>query len=125
MIIGIGNDIIEIERINRAISKPRFLQKYFTEKEIELYSERNCNIEIIAGNFAVKESVSKVFGTGVRGFALKDIEVLRDEMGKPFVILHHEAKNIAEKMKIKHLLVSISHSEKYAVGFAVGEDDAV
>lgn len=125
MIIGIGNDIIEIERINKAVLKPRFLEKYFTENEINLFYTRNSNIEIIAGNFAVKESVSKVFGTGVRGFTLKDIEVLRDEMGKPFVILHHQAKNIAEKMKINNLHVSISHSEKYAVGFAVGEDDAV
>lgn len=125
MIIGIGNDIVEMERISKSVLKPRFLEKYFTEKEIMLFLERNENIEIIAGNFAVKESVSKVFGTGIRGFSLKDIEVLRDELGKPFVILHNQAKNIAENMKINNLHVSISHSKKYAVGFAVGEDETV
>lgn len=121
MIIGIGNDIIEIDRIQKAIVRVQFIEKYFTEKEIELYESRNQNIEILAGNFAVKESVSKVFGTGIRGFGLRDIEVLRDELGKPYVVLYKEAKEIAENMKINHLFVTISHSQKYVVGFAIGE----
>lgn len=121
MIIGIGNDIIEIERIQKAIERIQFIEKYFTQKEMELYESRNQNIEILAGNFAVKESVSKVFGTGIRGFGLRDIEVLRDELGKPYVILYNEAKKIADHKKINHLFVTISHSQKYVVGFAIGE----
>lgn len=121
MVKGIGNDIIEISRIKETLAKPRFLNKYFTKDEIALYENRNKNPEIIAGNFAVKESVSKVFGTGVRGFSLTDIEVLRDDLGKPYINLYNQAKLIAKEQKIDHIFVSISHSEKYAVGFAVGE----
>lgn len=121
MIKGIGNDIVEIDRIKKVIERPQFIEKYFTGREIDLYHTRQKNVEILAGNFAVKESVSKVFGTGVRGFGLKDIEVLRDEFGKPYVLLHNEAKKLAEQMQINQLFVSISHSEKYAIGFAVGE----
>lgn len=121
MIIGIGNDIVEIERILKVIKRPRFLEKYYSQQEIDLYHRRGDKIEILAGNFAVKESVSKVFGTGIVGFGLKDIEVLRDDLGKPYVVLHNEAKNIAALLNITKLFVSISHSEKYAVGFAIGE----
>jgi phosphopantetheine--protein transferase-like protein len=121
MVRGIGNDIIEIDRVKDKLRNQRFLEKYFTKNEIELYHVRKNNAEVIAGNFAIKESVSKVFGTGVRGFLLTDIEVLRDELGKPYVILHNSAKDIAKSLGIDHLLVSISHSKKYVVGFAVGE----
>lgn len=121
MVKGIGNDIIEIDRIKKAILRSKFIEKYFTEKEIALYNKRNNNIEIIAGNFVVKEAVSKVLGTGFRGFSLADIEVLRDEFGKPYVLLYNEANSIAKALKITQIFVSIAHSEKYAIGFAVGE----
>lgn len=123
MIKGIGNDIIEINRIRKAIERPRFIEKHYSAKEIALYHSRNNNIEILAGNFAIKESVAKVFGTGVRGFSLMDIEVLRDELGKPFVVLHNEARRIAEHMRIERLIVSIAHSKTYAIGFAIGEGE--
>jgi len=121
MIKGIGNDIVEIERISKVIDNSRFIDKYFSEKEKELFINRKMNPEILAGNFAVKEAVSKVFGTGVRNFNLIDIEVLRDELGKPYVILSNGAKNIADSIGIDKIFVSISHCEKYAVGFAIGE----
>lgn len=121
MIKGVGNDIIELDRMLKVIERPRFLEKYFTQQEIDLYHNRKDKIETLAGNFVVKESVSKVFGTGVRGFGLKDIEVLRDDLGKPYVVLYNEAKKIADHMNITSLFVSISHSEKYIIGFAVGE----
>lgn len=123
MIIGIGNDIIEIDRIKKAIARAGFIEKYFTTREIELFESRNSNPEIIAGNFTVKEAVSKVFGTGVRGFSLIDIEVLRDIQGKPYVNLLRNAKLQAEKNGIKTLFVSIAHCKDYAVGFAVGEGE--
>lgn len=124
MIKGIGNDIIEIERIEKAIQNEHFLRKYFTDREVEMYISRNRNAEILAGNFAVKESVSKVFGTGVRNFGLIDIEVLRDDLGNPYVNLHNEAARIAREKNIERILVSISHCKNYAVGFAIGEGDS-
>lgn len=90
MIIGIGVDIIEIERVRQAIQNNKnFLSKLFTERELDYFINRNMNSEVIAGNFAAKEAVSKALGTGIRGFSFKDIEILRNELGKPEVILHY------------------------------------
>ncbi|MBM6839885.1 holo-ACP synthase, partial [Clostridium saudiense] len=93
MILGVGTDIIEIERIKKAIERtPKFLEKTFTEKEIELFKSKAMKVESIAGNFAAKEAISKAIGTGFRGFSLNDLEILRDELGKPIV-------NISDKVK--------------------------
>ncbi|MDA3847775.1 MAG: holo-ACP synthase [Vallitaleaceae bacterium] len=121
MIIGIGNDIIEIKRIENAISKQRFLQRYFTDKEIELYNNRKNNPEVLAGNFAVKEAVAKTFGTGFKDFSMKEIEVLRDEAGKPFIILYGKAKTKADLLSIDMLHVSISHNRTDVVAYVIGE----
>lgn len=120
MMIDTGVDILEIERIRDIIEKtPRFLERFFTIDENAYFASKNYKVETIAGNFAAKEAVSKAFGTGVRGFNLKDLEILRDEFGKPVVILHNEAKGIAADHKIQSISVSISHSELYAVAFAL------
>ena len=69
MILGVGTDIIEIDRIKRAMDNTSgFLERIFTDKEIKYLSENSNRIESIAGNFAVKEAVSKALGTGIRGF---------------------------------------------------------
>ena len=72
MIIGIGTDIIEIDRIENAINNnKRFLEKVFTIKEIEMFKKRNMRSEIVAGNFAAKEAISKALGTGFRYFIIR------------------------------------------------------
>lgn len=120
MIIGIGTDIIEIDRIEKAINNNKnFLSKIFTDNEIELFRERNMRIEVIAGNFAVKEAISKAIGTGIRGFSLIDIEVLRDDLGKPIAYLNNNVEKIINK-KYK-LNVSISHNKTSAVAFVILE----
>lgn len=122
MIIGIGTDIIEINRIEKAIEKnERFLTKNFTELELELFKNRNYSNETIAGNFASKEAISKCFGTGFRGFSLKDIEVLRDSLGKPVVNL---SKNLKEQMKLNKYKIhlSISHNKTNAIAYAILEN---
>ena len=92
-ILGIGIDIIEIDRIEKVLKRtPRFLERNFTEKEIEYFKENNFRSESIAGNFAAKEAISKAIGTGIRGFNLKDIEVLRDHLGKPIVNKYNNLK---------------------------------
>lgn len=121
MIRGIGNDIIEIDRVAKAIQNKRFISKYFSNKEIEMFNVRKNNVETIAGNFAVKEAVSKVLGTGFRGINIKDIEVLRDEYGKPYVNLKNTAQIIKEDLKINSIHVSISHCKNYVSAVAIGE----
>ena len=81
------------------------------------------NASRLAGDFAVKEAVSKVFGTGFRGFGLLDIEVLRDEFGKPWVQLHGGAKKLADSLKITRIHVSITNTGSLASAYAVGEGE--
>ncbi len=120
LVLGIGIDIIEIERIERAIAKQSsFLDKLFTEYEQSYYHRKGEKAETIAGFFAAKEAVSKVLGTGIR-YTWKDIEIHHTEYGQPFVILHGEAKKIATDRGINSVLVSISHCKTYAVANAAG-----
>src|SRR5574344_2098193 len=79
MIIGIGNDLVEVNRMEEAYNNSAFANKYFTDQEKSMIAG---NFQRAAGNFAVKEAVSKVFGTGFRGFSPIDIEVLRGEPRK-------------------------------------------
>ena len=121
MIIGIGTDIIEIDRIERAIKNNKnFINKIFTKKEIEMFNKRNMRSEVIAGNFAAKEAISKALGIGIRGFSLKDIEVLRDELGKPVAHLNNVIENINNKKY--RLNISISHNKTSAIAFAILEE---
>lgn len=121
MILGVGTDIIEIDRIKRAIDNtPGFLEKIFTKREVEELSKNTLRVESVAGNFAVKEAVSKAIGTGIRGFSFKDIEVFRDELGKPIIKV---SSKIEEVIKCNEYLfnVSISHNKTMAIAFVVLE----
>ena len=119
MIIGIGNDMIEIDRVIRACEKEAFLCKCFTEKERELFF---TDKKKAADNFAVKEAVVKMFGTGFREIVPIEIECLRDELGKPYVNLYGKALEMGKKRGLKTVHVSISNTKKYASAFVVGED---
>lgn len=128
MIIGIGVDIIEIERVRQAIQNNKnFLSKLFTEREIDYFISRSMNSEVIAGNFAAKEAVSKALGTGIRGFSFKDIEILRNELGKPEVILHNGANLIGNKLVENNnslrVHLSISHNNSSAIAYSVLEGE--
>lgn len=118
LISGIGVDLIEIDRIAKACEKEGFLKRCFTEDEIILIGDRWARA---AGNFAVKEAVAKMFGTGFRGISLKDIEVLRDELGKPYVNLYGKASDLANQQGVTRIHVSITNTKEYANAFVVGE----
>lgn len=121
MIFGIGTDIIEIKRIDKAVKDtPKFLEKAFTEKEIEMFKKKNYKVETIAGNFAAKEAISKALGTGIRGFGLRDIEVLRDGSGKPEATISNIIKERVNIDKYK-IHLSISHDKSSAIAFVVLE----
>ncbi len=120
MVIGNGVDIVEIERISEIVKKnPRFLERCFTENERALFLEKGMRIETIAAGFAGKEAVSKALGTGIRGFNLVDIEILRDALGKPIVHLLGKAKDVAANKQIHRIELSLSHSDVQAIAFAI------
>ena len=119
-IIGIGVDIVDISRIEKAAASKRFLSRCFSENELKEFE--NKSITFLAGRFAGKEAVSKTFGTGIRGFGMNEIEILDEESGRPVVYLYKNAKKTAESLGINSIHISISHDNGAAVAFAVAEN---
>lgn len=124
MIIGTGVDIVEIERIGKAAKNERFFEKIFTDAEITLFEACKYRMETVAGRFAAKEAVLKSLGCGLGDLPMKDIETLRAPSGQPVIALRGAAQQKADALGVKHMHISISHSERYAVAQAVAEGDA-
>ena len=120
MILGIGMDIIEINRIKEA-SNTRFMERIFTEGERHYLKMRNNNIYTIAGSFSAKEAVAKALGTGIGRVSWRDIEIVHDNDGKPYVKLHNMAKSHMDAIGGERVYISISHSREYAVAQAIIE----
>ncbi|MGL5256047.1 MAG: holo-ACP synthase [Proteocatella sp.] len=121
-IVGVGTDILEINRISDILNKSdRFLYRVFTDNERTYLEKKGSKAESVAAFWCAKEAVAKALGTGIRGFELKDIEILHDELGKPIVQLHNNAKLFSHKLGIGNIQLSISHSDNYAVAFCVME----
>ena len=118
MIVGVGVDTTEISRLKKACERESFRNRCFTEREREMARE---NPAFLAGNFAVKEAVAKALGCGFRGFWPGDIEVLRDEMGKPYVTLLKGAALTAGQLGIDRWFVSISDTGDLVTAMAVAE----
>lgn len=115
-IIGIGTDIIEIDRIEKALNLIK--KRVFTKKEIEQIELKGQNIQSYAGRFSAKEAISKAFGTGMRGFNLLDIEIINNSIGKPEVFFYGVLKNKMKKDRLQ-VELSISHCKNYATAFAI------
>jgi holo-[acyl-carrier protein] synthase len=114
--VEVGVDIIEIERIAKAAENPRFLERVYTEAERTRCVNRKKPAEELAGRFASKEAVIKCLG---RRVPWKQIEVLAEPSGKPYVVLHGVAKELGRGRRIA---ISITHSRSDACAVAVMED---
>lgn len=123
MISGIGIDIVEIDRFQASIERfgERFYHKIFSPNELQ-YCQKKVNwIESLAVRWAAKEAFSKAIGTGWRKpFHWKDIEIVNDQAGKPFISLKGELVNLS-KNKMIHL--SLSHSKNNAIAFVIIEEN--
>ena len=118
---GIGTDIVTISRIEKSLERESFLHRVYGEKEIELFaSGAKVKTASLAANFAAKEAFGKALGTGVRGFELNEVQILRDALGKPYFELSGSAKEIADRENVE-CLVSLSHENDRAVAFVVME----
>lgn len=120
-IFGIGIDIVETERVEQSISKfeSHFINRIFTEREQQYCSSMANPITHYAVRFAAKEAVSKAFGTGLGEISFLDIEVIRDGVGKPSVVLYGNGKKFTETNGITQIMISLSHSDAYAAANAV------
>ena len=115
-----GVDIIEIERVREIMERwgDRFLRRVYTKAELVAARGR---VSELAVRFAGKEAVMKALGTGIRGVAWRDIEIVPNRRGKPLVNLYGGAKERAALLGLKELAISLSHSEQYALASVVGE----
>ena len=115
-----GVDIIEIPRIEEAKNRwgARFLDRIYTSGELAYARGRAPQL---AGRYAAKEATMKALGTGVRGVAWREIEVVRLRSGAPTLKLHGRAAERAERVGLRNFSVSISHSREYAIAMVVAE----
>lgn len=124
MAIYCGVDIVEIERIRKSLEADGsgFRERVFTQAEIGYCENRKgARFESYAARFAAKEAVSKAFGTGIGEVGWRDIEVLNDDRGRPYVVLSDKARDVFKKMKGLGISLSLSHCKHYAVAYAVIE----
>ena len=112
--MGLGTDIVEIERIRHNMNE-KFLFRIFTAEERKRIAGKSYRA---AGIFAAKEAASKALGTGIKGFGWHDIEILKEESGKPYVRLHGKAETLAKEQGIEEMEISISHCRHYATAVA-------
>ncbi len=121
-IVAHGIDLVDFPRIEQMVKRhgQRFLDRVFTPTE-QAYAESNKDrMQKLAGRFAAKEAVLKLMGTGWRGkIAWTDIEVVNNAVGQPEVGLSGEVEKIADKLGIKHISVSITHTANFAIASAV------
>lgn len=115
---AIGVDMIEIDRIAQTIEKfgERFLRRVFTSQELSYCQNR---VASLAARWAAKEAMSKTFGIGIGDVAFTEIEILNTPQGKPTIVLHGQARKLAEALDFACIEVSLSHTKAYAVAFVV------
>ena len=121
MIIGIGTDIIEIERIKKAVEREHFKNKVFTKIE-QNYSESrgNRSAASYAARFAAKEAFFKAMGTGINT-NLTDVEIINNENGQPEIFLHGKLFQAAKNLSVEKIFLSLSHSREYATAVVAVE----
>jgi holo-[acyl-carrier protein] synthase len=125
MILGTGIDIVDVARIARSIERfgSRFLQRVYTPGEIAYCQRKRRSEESFAARFAAKEAAAKALGTGISfGVTWTEIEVGREPAGRPLLLLHGRAAEIARTMGVKHSSLSITHTEAQAMAWVILED---
>jgi len=121
-IIAHGIDLVDCPRIEQMIQRhgERFIKRVFTAAEQAYAAATKNEVEKLAGRFAAKEAILKLIGTGWRGkIAWTDIEVINNPAGQPQVTLSGEVEKIAEKLGIRHISISITHTANFAIASAV------
>ena len=126
MVLGVGTDLIETKRIEESIVRygERFLERVFTQNEIAYCMRKRKNAaESFAARFAAKEAGAKALGTGIsHGITWKELEVLREPSGRPTLHLSGRAAERAERMGVRRVQLSLTHSRELAMAVVIVED---
>ncbi len=124
MIVGLGTDIAEIERIEKALNRSgeAFAQRILTQQELETFNGLKQQGRFLAKRFAAKEAASKALGTGIaHGVSFQDFEISNDDNGKPVLTLSGKALQIAQASAVQNLHITISDERHYAVATVILE----
>ena len=117
---GVGVDIIEIERMEKAITRmPRIVQRVFSDVERAYAQSKVRPATHYALFFAAKEAVLKALGTGIAGMGYTDVEVDHDRFGRPIVVLHGNAQELARAQGVVDIELSLSYTHQVGVASAV------
>ena len=122
MVIGIGTDIVEIERISDVLNRQgdKFVERILTESEQEQYQQSPQKAAFLAKRFAAKEAVAKALGTGIgHGVSFQDMVITNDVKGAPQISLSGGAAKILAKKEGSVVLISIADERDYAIAYAV------
>lgn len=123
MVVGSGIDIIEVERVQVLKDKwqDRFLNKIFTDKELAYANAKRSAAEHLAARIAIKEALIKALSNNGKKYLgnWRDIEVSNDKSGRPFVNLYGNFKLIKRQRKLSQIIISASHTHKYAVASVI------
>ena len=123
-VLGIGVDLVECARIERSMDRfgDRFLNRVFTEGEIEYSMSMKFPARHLAARFAAKEAVSKAFGTGIgKAMGWRNIDIRKKESGEPFLVFSGSAEELAVKRGVTSALITLSHTEHHAIACVVLE----
>ena len=112
----VGIDTVEIARIEKSLLIPGFRERVYSPAEIEMLDKKGNPVQSYAANFAAKEAFSKALGTGVVGFSLKEVSVLRDDLGAPYISLDGRAKELAKDFSFT---VSLTHINREATAIVI------
>ncbi len=121
-VIGVGTDIVEVERIERALERhgERFMKRVFTQEEVDYCTGMARPGPHFAARFAAKEAVSKCFGTGIGAeFGWTSLSVRKGARGEPFAVLDEQGNALLQRVGGSAVLISLSHTKTLATAFAV------
>jgi holo-[acyl-carrier protein] synthase len=119
-VIGIGTDVVELDRFRLALQRtPRLPERLFSDAERAYAARRRDPTERLAARFAAKEAVMKALGVGLGAFKLRDVEVVRKRSGAPVVGLHGKAAVVADERGVGSWHLSLTHSESMAMAVAI------
>ncbi len=124
MIVGIGTDLAEVDRIQASVERygTRFIERIYTPREIAYVESKANRFERYAARFAAKEAGMKAIGTGWRrGVRWQDFEVTNLRSGKPTLALHGVAAQVAEQLGVRSIALSLTHTAAMAMAVVILE----
>ena len=124
MILGVGLDVVHVDRLRRWRGIEGLLARFFHRDELELALPRGeSGILSLAARFSAKEAFGKALGTGLHGFSLKEIAVMNEPNGKPVMHLYGRAEDAMKAFGGKTIFISLTHEPDYALAVVVIEGD--